>query len=361
MSVYVMHKPSLTSNPGRQRTLIYAVLVILLSGCSGGTSETLQAGSPIPIATETNTPQATVTTTPDVTPGASHQGGLLSIISPLEDPELRGGTGLSFEFYLVDHDGLPVEGAEVQVALKHPSSKNNTDLLCVEKGEGRYLCEEVNLPLRGGSGTWQVIGEATWEDGQQAKAERNFRVNPSVSEMYQNRYGFWIEHPRIFGVGTGFYNLRESGGLHFEDWLEKDGSGYVILDNYRYDALGVTFATLEVHWQYLDFPDEGEAVMAYAEKLASSGLHHQDPETPITKVTAKKVTFQDRPAWQVLGRGSEFYVAKAAADYPIEWLIFRCPGEDKLWSLVIASDNAGYMNQLRSVQETFECPPVDPN
>lgn len=294
-------------------------------------------------------------------PGASHQGGLLSIVSPLEDSELRGGTKLRFEFYLVDHDDLPVEGAEVQVAFKHPGGERYADLPCIDRGKGRYLCEEVNLPLRGGSGAWQVIGEAAWEDGQGAKTERNFQVNPSVSEMYQNRYGFWVEHPRIFGVGTGFYNLHGSGGLHFEDWLEEDGSGYVVLDNYRYAALGVTFATLEVHWQQKEFPADGKAAMAHAEKLAGSGLHHQDPEIPITKKTAKKITFQDRPAWQVLGLGSEFYVSKSAAEYPVEWLIFECPGREWLWSLVIAADEMGYMNHLRSVRETFECPPVEPN
>lgn len=275
--------------------------------------------------------------------------------------EVRGGTNLSFEFSLVDHDGLPVEGAEVQVALKHPSGETFTDLPCIDKGNGRYRSEDVSLPSRGARGTWLVIGEASWEENQQAKTEHWFLVNPSVSEMYQNRHDFWIEHPSIFGVGTGFYNLHGSGGLHFEDWLEEDGSGYVILDNYRYDALGVTFATIEVHWQQNDFPVDGEAAIAHADKLASTGLHHQDPETPLSKITAKKVAFQERPAWQVLGRGSEYYVAKAAAEYPIEWLIFQCPGRDWLWSLVIAADNVGYMNHLRAVEETFECPPASPN
>ncbi|MCK5314744.1 MAG: hypothetical protein KAJ53_06455 [Anaerolineales bacterium] len=356
---------TLVANSRWQRLVTYVMLLILLTGCSGGASETVQEGLSIPIAAESMTPTSSVTltptATPTATPRASFQDGLLSIISPLENSEVSGGANLVIQLHLVDHDDLPVEAAVVQADIWHPGGELFTGLSCIDKGKGRYLSENVSLPLRGASGTWQVIGKATWQDGQQAKTDRTFQVNPSISEMYQNRHGFWIEHPRIFGLGTGFYNLHGTGGLHFEDWLNKDGSGYVILDNYRYVVMGVTFATLEVHWQHVDFPTDGAAAIAYAENLARTGLHHQDPDTPLTKLTAKKVTFQDRSAWQVLGRGSEFYVAKAAAEYPVEWLIFQCPGLDWLWSLVISADNVGYMNHLRAVQKTFECPPVNPN
>ena len=150
--------------------------------------------------------------------------------------------------------------------------------------------------------------------------------------------------------------------LEYErDWAKwvQDGSGSVTLDNYKYDTIGVTFATLEIHWRDVEYPLDETGAIAFAHSLAEAGLHHQDPDTPLMDLTAKTVSFQDRPAWLVLGQGTEFYVAKSAAAYPIEWLIFHCPGSDWLWSLVISADHEVHMNHLRSVQRGFECPPVE--
>jgi hypothetical protein len=324
----------ITTKALRQRAMGFSLLALLLTGCGRAPAETL----------------------PEV---SSHRECLLNLISPLESTQVSGGQDLRITLYLVDQNGLPVEGATVQAELWTPSGKRFASLPCTDRGEGRYLSEYASLSLRGASGTWHVIGKATWDDGQQAEVEGTLQVKPSISEMYQDRYGFWIEHPRIFGLGTGFYNLSESGGLHFEDWLNEDGSGYVILDNYRYNTIGVTFAALEVHWRHVAFPADGAVAIAYAQSLAGSGLHHQDPDTPLTDLAAKTVTFQGRPAWQVLGRGSEYYVSKAANEYPVEWLMFHCPGSDWLWSLVVSTDHEDYMNHLRAVQETFECPPVN--
>jgi hypothetical protein len=309
-----------------------------------------------PIPTTSN---GTFTPTTPLT--SSNQDAKLSVISPIEGISMRGGEKLLIALHLVDHDDLSIENAMVQAELWHPNGELYASLPCVDKGKGHYRSEYMSLPLREASGTWRVVGEATWQDGQRTRTEGTFQANLSISEMYESRYGFWIEHPHVYGLGTGFYNLQETGGLHFEDWLHEDGSGYVILDNYRYVVIGVTFATLEVHWQDVDFPVDEGAAIAHADSLGRSGLHHQDPDVSLTKLTAEMVMYQDRSTWHVLGQGSEYYVAPAAAEYPVEWLIFQCPGSDWLWSLIISSDNVGYMDHLRGVQKTFACPQFDPN
>jgi hypothetical protein len=184
----------ITTKALRQRAMGFSLLALLLTGCGRAPAETL----------------------PEV---SSHRECLLNLISPLESTQVSGGQDLRITLYLVDQNGLPVEGATVQAELWTPSGKRFASLPCTDRGEGRYLSEYASLSLRGASGTWHVIGKATWDDGQQAEVEGTLQVKPSISEMYQDRYGFWIEHPRIFGLGTGFYNLSESGGLHFEDWL----------------------------------------------------------------------------------------------------------------------------------------------
>jgi hypothetical protein len=326
-----------------QRAMALSLLILWLPSCGRQAAETvpLSAGS----------------TAPSTASDAARRTPVLSIISPLGTTELSGGQDLRIALLLVDQTNQPREGAVVHTELWAPSGELWASLSCTDTGEGHYLSEYVSLPVRGAGGTWRVTGKASWNGGQQAAVDSTFQAKPSISETYRDRYGFWIEHPRVFGFGTGFYNLAQSGGLHFEDWVNEDGSGYVILDNYRYDALGVTFTTLEVHWRGAQSPADGDEAVVFAQSLAATGLHHQEPDTPLAELTATRTTFQGRPAWQVVGEGQEYYVAEAAAGYPVECLIFQCPGSDWLWSLVLSTDHEPYMDHLRAVRETFECPP----
>jgi len=335
----------------------FLLLVLLLTGCSSAPTETLPAVSAAPFQTASVVP----TLTPIKSQQYGQQDGQLSIISPLHSTQVSGGGGLRIAFYLIDHNDMPLEGAIVQAELWTPAGELFASLPCIDNGNGQYLAEYIRLPLRNTGGYWHLVGKAKWNDDQQAEAEATFQATPSISEMYKNQYGFWIDQPQIFGLGTGFYNLSQSGGLHFEDQLNEDGSGYVLLDNYRYEALGVTFAALEIQWQNADYPPDGASAAAYAQSLVGPGLPHQDPDAPQMVLTAKQVTFQDRPAWQVTGRTKEYYVSAAAAEYPVEWLIFNCPASDWLWTLTISTDYQLYLSRLRSLQETFECLPASPD
>ncbi len=335
----------------------FLLLFLLLTGCSSAPTETLPAVSASPLQTASVVPTLTRVTSQQY----GQQEGQLSIISPLHSTQVSGGGGLRIALYLIDHNDLPLEGAIVQAELWTPAGELFASLPCIDNGNGQYLAEYIRLPLRNTGGYWHLVGKAKWNDDQQAEVEATFQANPSVSEMYQTLYGFWIDQPQIHGLGTGFYNLSQSGGLHFEDELHEDGSGYVLLDNYRYEALGVTFAALEVHWREAEYPPDGASAAVYAQSLIGSGLPHQDPDAPPMELSAQQVTFQDRPAWQVTGRTKEFYVSKAAAEYPVEWLMFTCPGSNFLWTLVISSDHESYISRLRSLQETFECPSASPD
>lgn len=301
----------------------------------------------LPTATESTTLPPTSATAP---------GGFLDIVAPSENTQISGGGDLRVTLLLTNHQGQPVEGAAVDVELRLP----NGDLFvaddCRTIDQGLYGCPPVTLPLRGAGGTWRVLASASWEGSQTAVVETTFQANPSISEWYLDRLGFWIEQPRIFGLGKGFYNLSETGGLHFEDWLNEDGSGFVILDNYLYISIGITFAAIEIHWQDAGYPDGEAAAIAFVENLSQQGLHHNDPDVPVTILTPEPVEFQGRSAWLVHGWGSEYYVAKPAAAYPVEWLIFTCPDSEWLWSLVLHTDDETHLSHLRSIRESFQCP-----
>jgi hypothetical protein len=183
--------------------------------------------------------------------------------------------------------------------------------------------------------------------------ERTILVLLSLSERYQELYGFWVEPPGIFGINMAMYNLH-SAGLHFEDHPNADGSGRVILDNYRYTPTGATFADLNVYWSDAGFPNnEGEA-RAHVEDLGR--LYRQAVDSTVTILTAELQVFQDQPAWRLTGGWRTPDRPRAGAHYPVEWTVLRCPDSDWVWTLAIYADRQGYMDDLRAVQATFECP-----
>lgn len=211
--------------------------------------------------------------------------------------------------------------------------------------------------MRGAGGAWRMVAHATWGDDAQVQAEQVFTGIVSPSEMYQNQVGFWIDPPRSLNYNFDMFNLDGAGGFHFEDWHYENGGGYVVFDNYRYTTIGVTFSDLDIHWRHGDLPADEAAVMTHVQNLA--GPNHQEPDTPITDMVVKSTTFQGRGAWHVAGQWREAYVAQSGSLRPAEWLIFRCPGSEWLWTLVISADKAEYMTYLRTLQETFECPVVE--
>jgi hypothetical protein len=276
------------------------------------------------------------------------------VLFPLSTTQRVGGQNLRVEVLLAEEQDRPVEGASVRVELWSPADALHATSVCTDKGAGHYLSEVLHLPWRGVEGNWRVVVKASWEGGGQAETQGTFSGSPSISEQYQDRYGFWVDPPTFFCYNVSFYNLHECGGLHFEDHAYPDGGGYVFLDNYRYVTNGSTFTELDVHWQKAPFLGDEAAAMAYVKALA--GIHRQDRESPLKDLNAQAATFQGRPAWQVSAQWKEILAPIPHARLPAEWMVFQCPGSDWLWTLVISTDDTSRMDDLRELRETFECP-----
>ncbi len=271
--------------------------------------------------------------------------GTLKVIFPLETTELAGGRSLRVTVTLADNDGQPVAGAIVQAELRAPDGHVFTTIPCAEAGQGRYLADYVTLPLRGAGGTWRVIARATWGDGKQAHGERAFKGLPSLSEKYRDLYGFWIDIP----------DLECRNKVHeFRDHVYEDGSGFVILEYHCIGASNI-LAEVDVHWQHADFPADGAAAIEFTQRLSPPMYH--DPNVPNTNLIADRTTFQGRPAWRVTGQWrSTWASAGALRDGLIEWTVSECPGADWLWTIVVSTNEAAYLDYLYRIQETFECP-----
>jgi len=289
--------------------------------------------------------------------GPGDDEGQLTVVFPLETTELTGGQSLRVTVSLVDNDGQPVEGATVQAELRAPNGTVFATRPCAAKGQGLYLADYVTLPLRGAGGSWRVVARATWGADKTAQAERTFKGVPSISEVYQEKYGFWLEQPMFFE-----YSPLHPGEPHYEDWPYEDGGGYVIIDNYRRSArMDQVSVSLDVHWRRADLPVDEAAAIAHVQSLA--GLYRQDPDASYTNLAAEPATFQSRPAstghcvWRVTGQWEGIRAPRPQPGGPVEWMIFRCPGSDWLWTLVISTNDAAYMDDLRALRAKFECPP----
>jgi hypothetical protein len=162
-----------------------------------------------------------------------------------------------------------------------------------------------------------------------------------------------VELPTVFGLNMAMYNLH-SGGLHFEDHDGPEGTGRVVLDNYRYTPTGSTFADLSVYWSDGEFPSDEGAAVAHVAGLER--LYRQALDAPVNVLTAELGEFRGLPAWRLTGEWEAWTMPRDGASYPVEWTVLRCPLSDSLWTLAIYADRQGFMDDLRVTQATFECP-----
>ncbi|MBU0492621.1 MAG: FixH family protein [Chloroflexi bacterium] len=268
----------------------------------------------------------------------------MTILFPLDTTELAGGRSLRVTVSLADAAGQPVEGAAVQVELRSPDGNVFAAVPGADQGQGRYLADYVRLPQRGAEGTWRVVTRATWGDDQQAQAERAFiKGLPFLSEELQRQYGFWIEAPSV--PGCDYNSLTHKTGQH------EDGSGYVLMYNGCHGRVN-----LDVHWQHAAFPADEASAIACARSLLDVAQHEEDYGVGLEpNLLAERITFQGRLVWRVVGRSKTTHGKVRGG--PIEWLIFQCPGSELLWTIIISTSNEpAYMDHLRALRETFQCP-----
>jgi hypothetical protein len=276
----------------------------------------------------------------------------LTIIFPQPTTELVGGQSLRATVLLRDFADQPVAGAQVTAELWTPGGELFVTLPCSDKGDGRYLADPISLPLRESQGLWQVVAQANWGDGMTAQAEGGFNALNSYSEQLQQLFGFWIELTDLFP-----YNISNAEDPRLKTYSYDDG-GYVILaNNLTPGAVNNSFVILDVHWRQQDLPQDEAAAIDYALDLA--GPHRITLDTPTSAVTAERDNFQGWPAWHVTSWWpTQNALGNPSRRAPLDWMIFRCPGSDWLWTVLITTNSGQHMADLQSIRETFACSPA---
>jgi hypothetical protein len=285
------------------------------------------------------------------TTAQTEQAGNLTIHFPQAATELVGGQSLRVTALLKDSENQPVSEALVTAELWTPAGELFATLPCLDQGDGRYLADSISLPLRDSRGIWQVVTEATWGAGMTAKAGEQFTGLTSYSERLQQLFGFWIELTDLFP-----YNVSNADDPRLKTYDYADG-GYVILaNNLAPGTINNAFVILDVHWRKQEFPQDEAAAIDYALSLA--GPHRITLDIPASAVAAEQDELQGWPAWRVTGWWpTENALGNPQNRAPLDWLVFRCPGSDWLWTILVTTNSPQHVDDLLSIRETFACLP----
>jgi len=275
----------------------------------------------------------------------------LTIIFPQTTTELAGGQSFRATVLLKNFEDQPVEGALVTAELWMPGGELFGTFPCMDKSGGRYLADFISLPLRESQGIWRVVVEAVWGDGMTAKGEGQFNGLNSYSERLQQLFGFWIELTDLFP-----YNISNAEDPRLKTYTYADGAYVILANNLTSGEIDSSFVILDVHWRQLDLPEDEAAAVNYVLELA--GPHRITLEIPAAALTAERDSFQGWPAWHVTGSWNrENVFGNPARNAPLDWMIFRCPGSDRLWTILITTNSIHHLDDLQSIRETFTCFP----
>lgn len=333
----------------RSTVLIAVSALLLLAACA---QDATPEPGPVAEAISTETPTAPMNkiiaapTTWEI-----QRNNKLTIIFPQTTTELVGGQSFRVTVLLKNFEDQPVAGALVTAELWTPGGELFATLPCLDKSGGRYLADSISLPLRESQGIWRVVVQAVWGDGMTAKGEGQFNGLNSYSERLQQLFGFWIDLTDLFP-----YNISNADDPRLKTYTYANG-GYVILANNLTSAeINNSFVILDVHWRQLDFPQDEAAAVDYVLNLA--GPHRITLEIPTTALTAERDNFQGWPTWHVTGWWyPENALGNPGRSAPLDWIIFRCPGSDRLWTILITTNTVQHLDDLQSIRETFACFP----
>jgi len=275
----------------------------------------------------------------------------LTIIFPQTATEVVGGQSFRVTLLLEDFADQPVAGAMVTAEIWTPGGELFATLPFVYRGGGGFLADSIALPLRESQGVWRVVAEAEWGNGMTAQRGGQFSSLPSYSERLQQLFGFWIDLTDLFG-----YNVPNAENPRLKTYPYKNG-GYVILaNNLTVGQIDNSFVILDVHWRQMDLPQDQAAAVDYALNLA--GPHGITLDIPTSAVMAERTHFQGWPGWHVTSRWErENAFGNPARSASLDWMIFRCPGSDWLWTILITTNTEEHLDDLRSIRESFACFP----
>lgn len=229
---------------------------------------------------------------------------------PTAETPVRRGQEIRFTLQAAGPDGAL--RTDAQAALRvYDAGGGLVAELPAEPGRGDiYRSASWSVPPGTPAGEWRVEAELTGPA--QGTAESFFTVQPSLSDMLLEKYGFWIDPPTLGEIQPALAAEKGDGQNGEIIWGGVRPALHIFPENW-----------VEIHWRTgeYDLSDESAVERFLLEELGEIGF------TPLRALGPyERFRFKDWEAWKVRARGE-------TREHLIEWVVFYAPEVDKTYAI----------------------------
>jgi hypothetical protein len=255
------------------------LLAVILAGC---------------VLTRTGAPLPSPTPPPNLT---------LQVLYPVEDSHIAAGEILRFTLLVTDRLGAAADDAAVRLSLQDQAGAEQASLDLSPGGQGVFRSPAWIVPEGASAGMWTAEFDASL-GAARAQTWSRVHVDPSLSWILQDKYGFWIDPPVLRGIVPSLVAERGDARDGMIRWGGSLPAAHVLPS-----------AWVDVQWRAGDYDLEtaGSALRFLLEEIGDLGFSR------VRSLGEPQPTeFKGWDGWTVPAQGQLRYEE-------VEWLIFYVP------------------------------------
>ncbi len=233
------------------------------------------------------------------------------LLYPSDKTTIEMGQVLKSIVDVRDEQGMSVKDARVELTVTDPAG-NDMGIVPAAFGDGDvYRSEGWTIPHKSQEGTWELAVQAS-RAGAEGTVTVPFNVRRSTSEVLLQKYGFWLDAPRLKGIEPGLFKEQGNAANGVILWGGLLPSQHIFTENW-----------VEVQWRTGEFKlaTEDQVRTFMLDVLGNIGFTAIRALGPF-----EQVRFKQWDAWQVKARGT-------LAQYDEQWMIFYAPEVGKTYAI----------------------------
>ena len=237
---------------------------------------------------------------------------------------------------VADDQGNVMRDAQVTLTVTDAGGRDLGSAPAVFGAGDVYRSQAMPIAHKSQAGTWTLRVDASTAAAT-GTASVPFSVRDSQSEVLLQKYGFWVDAPRLKGIEPSLVKEQGNAANGSILWGGLLPTAHIFVENW-----------LEVQWR------EGDFKLASADQVRAFmlGVLGNFGETPVRELGPfEQVRFKQWDAWLVKARGS-------LAQYDEQWMIFYAPEAGKTYAIgtTVALPPAG-IDAHAALRDGFEVHP----
>jgi hypothetical protein len=266
----------------------------------------------------------------------SQQSLSIFLLYPTEGTTFQMGKVVKCSLQVTDEKNNPIKDAKLTLSFYDPTGKVIGEVPAVTQQGGGYRGADFVIPHRSQPGPWRLAVRAQ-QDNAAGEASWILQVANSTSEYLLEKYGFWLDAPRMRNIEPMLVTENGDAQNGLIRWGGLLTNQHIFVENW-----------VELHWRAGRFPLESPEMVRsfFLDELGDLGF------TPLREMGVfERTTFKQWPAWQAKARGQ-------LSRYDIQWLVFYAEEVDKTFALgttvVLPPPGVNVHMQLRGSFEVGE-------